>query len=202
MSFDLNAAAVAAAIAAAGLSLLTKLIERIVLSRVRGSRIATNSFRTANASQDPLEAAVERVRDAAAALSRQKTIARANRWMSGFLVVGQYIVGGLLASSFVQQSLSKETVGGLGVLVLLSSLIYQHFRPDIQLRGASGRVLRLTSLIRSSQDDLVAMKAVSSGAPTIDAFRKRISDALTDIEVSELQDLTVRTTQPVDTTKA
>lgn len=121
MSFDLNVAVAASAIAAAVLSILTKLAERILLFRWRPRRLAINSYRTANCAIDPLEPALERLRDARAALDRQKTIARTNKRMSIFLITGQYIVGGLLASSFIQQSLAKETVGALGVVVLLSS---------------------------------------------------------------------------------
>jgi hypothetical protein len=108
--------------------------------------------------------------------------------MSGLLIIGQYIVGGLLASSFVQQSLSPALVGALGVLVLLSSLIYQHFRPDIRLRGALGRALRLEALSREAEDDLFAIEAHDPSALTIFAFRKKISRALTEIAESELRD--------------
>lgn len=98
----------------------------------------------------------------------------------------------MLASSFVQQSLDRGIVGILGILVLISSLIHQHFRPDIQLRGALGRSHRLRALIRQAEDDLYAMQSKASGAPTVDEFRRRISSALSEIESSELHDLAIR----------
>ncbi|HYJ03681.1 MAG TPA: hypothetical protein VEX43_00990 [Chthoniobacterales bacterium] len=201
MAFDFNAAATAAAITAAGLSVLTKVFERIVLSRRRPLRFAINSYRTANAAPQALEPALERLEDAKDALARQKAIASANRWMSTFLITGQYIVGGLLASSFIQQSLAKEIVGALGVVVLLSSLIYQRFRPDMRFRGASRRVYRLTALIRSAEDDLVRMRSGIANPSEIDAFRKKISDTLSEVEMWELQDLLEQTGQSPDTTK-
>jgi hypothetical protein len=141
---------------------------------------------------DPLQPAFERLKEVQAALARQQSVARTNRWMSRLLTVGQYIIGGLLASSFVQQSLSREMVGALGLLVLISSLIYQHFRPDIQLRGAMGRSLRLRALMRQADDDLYAMRASSPGAPSVADFRRKISATLSDIEESEFQDVTAR----------
>ena len=134
----------------------------------------------------------QRVHDVQTALLRQQSLARANRWMSGLLTVGQYIIGGLLASSFVQQSLSREMVGGMGLLVLLSSLIYQHFRPDIQLRGAMGRSLRLRALLRQVEDDIYAFQTGAPSPQSVADFRRRISSALSEIEASELQDVNTR----------
>ena len=122
--------------------------------------------------------------------------------MSALLTIGQYIIGGLLASSFVQQSLRPDLVGVLGLLVLISSLIYQHFRPDIQLRGAMSRSLRLRALIRSVEDDIYAIRSNSSNAPTVEAVRRRISEALSAIEASELQDLQTRESPPNEDSKA
>ncbi|MFL6527935.1 MAG: hypothetical protein ACJ8IQ_07555 [Chthoniobacterales bacterium] len=95
--------------------------------------IAANSIEVV---RDPLQPARDRLQDARDALERQQRLASANRWTSRLLTFGQYIIGGLLASSFVQQALSREFVGVLGLLVLVSSLLYQHFRPDIALRGS------------------------------------------------------------------
>jgi hypothetical protein len=142
--------------------------------------------------QDALQPALDRLEEVRAALSRQQFLAATNRWVNRLLTVGQYIIGGLLASSFVQQSLSREMVGALGLLVLISSLIYQHFRPDLQLREAMGRSLRLRSLVRQADDDIYAMRSGSSNAPSVADFRRKISTALTDIEASEYQDLTAR----------
>jgi len=152
--------------------------------------------------EDIVGPACERLADAKGALERQTSLARTNRWMSALLTIGQYIIGGLLASSFVQQSLRPDLVGVLGLLVLISSLIYQHFRPDIQLRGAMSRSLRLRALIRSVEDDIYAIRSNSSNAPTVEAVRRRISEALSAIEASELQDLQTRESPPNEDSKA
>jgi predicted benzoate:H+ symporter BenE len=61
--------------------------------------------------ENPLGPPLERLAEAKAALVHQESVALTNRWTSRLLTVGQYIIGGLLASSLVQQSLSRELVG-------------------------------------------------------------------------------------------
>ena len=168
---------------------LAAIIKNLAATRMRAVRTANSAPRPS--SPDPFQPALDRLNDVRRALDRQKSFSRTNRWTSGSLTFGQYIIGGLLASSFVQQSLNKELVGVLGLLVLVSSLMYQHFRPDIQLRGALGRAHRLRALIRQSEDDLYSMQSQAPNAPNIDDFRRRLSTALSEIEASELQDITI-----------
>lgn len=73
-----------------------------------------------------------RLADTRRALDRQESLAKWNSRAAASLTFGQYIVGGVLASSFVQESLTPQVVGLLGVLVLISSLIHQRYRPDLQ----------------------------------------------------------------------
>jgi len=194
MSLELlNISAVALAATSTVVAALIKTFaERIAERRFRIVAAPFANEAAPTVTEDPLQPALDRLDEVYAALTRQQAAARTNRWMSRFLTVGQYIIGGLLASSFVQQSLSREVVGALGLLVLLSSLIYQHFRPDIQLRGAMSRSMRLRALIREANDDIYAMRSKSQGAPTIDQFRRKISSVLSGIESSEYQDLTAR----------
>ena len=74
------------------------------------------------------------------------------RWSSisaNLLVRGQYVVRGLLASSFVKESLSSpKLVGFLGVLVLLASLIKQYFHPEISTENARRKATKLKAMIR------------------------------------------------------
>jgi hypothetical protein len=183
-----------AAVLAAGSTVVATLIKAWAARPRRAIAVNSAPIYLANerVERDPLQGARDRLEDAKLALERQKAVARTNRWTSGLLTFGQYVIGGLLASSFVQQSLSKELVGALGVLVLVSSLIYQHFRPDIQLRGSLGRAFRLQTLIRQAEDDLYAMESQSPNAPSVDQFRRTISTALSEIESSELQDISIR----------
>ena len=75
-----------------------------------------------------------RLNEARELLGRQESSAKWNRRANGSLTFGQYILGGVLATSFVQVSLSAQGVSLLGVLVLISSLVHQTYRPDLQAR--------------------------------------------------------------------
>jgi hypothetical protein len=138
---------------------------------------------------DPLLPARERLWDAKTALLRQEAVAKTNRLTSALLIVGQYIIGGLLASSFIQESLSRQLVGVLGLLVLFSSLVYQHFRPDLQLRGALQRAVKLKTLIRDVEDWFSGIEKGIPTAPSVHEVRTKISKALNEIESAETQDV-------------
>jgi len=135
---------------------------------------------------DPTEDS--RLSEAKRELERQESIARWNGRADGSLVFGQYIIGGVLASSFVQQSLSPQVIGVLGVLVLLSSLIRQRYRADLQAQGARHRTVSLRTLIREVEDDLFALKNGHDGAPSIYLIRQKVSTTLSKIEEAELAD--------------
>ena len=81
------------------------------------------------------------------------------RVASACLVIGQFIVGGLLASSFVIKSLNELIIGLLGLVVLASSLVQQHFRPDYLHKVAAEKSRRLNSLRRRLEDERVAVVA-------------------------------------------
>ena len=131
-----------------------------------------------------------RLAEARYALGRQETSARWNKWSMHSLVFGQYIVGGVLATSFIQSALSKETVGVLGLLVLVSSLIHQRFRPDLQYRNAKERASLLRVLIRKAEDEIYAIRSSHPDAKTVRIVRQMVSDGLSKIEALELADVT------------
>ena len=122
------------------------------------------------------------------ARSRQEKLERQFRWQGGALNFTQYIVGAVLATAFIQEQLSSSTVGFLGVLVLISSLISQRLQPEILQRGARYRVSRLSSLMRDARNDLAFYKAGVSGVPTIDELARTLSEGLKDVDRLELED--------------
>src|SRR4051812_19736336 len=80
-----------------------------------------------------------RIREVKDAIDRQEGVARWSGRTSALLLFSQVVIGGVLATSFAQSELDKRIVGVLGVLVLVSSLIHQQFRPDLKQRGARRR---------------------------------------------------------------
>lgn len=129
-----------------------------------------------------------RLSDARQALVEQKSAAKWNSRTVNSLTFGQYIIGGVLATSFVQSSLSATGTGFLGVLVLVSSLIHQRYRPDVKAKNGYDRAARLKQLIRDAEDIVFDLKR-QQDAQNITKVRQLISKGLADIERSELNDL-------------
>ena len=95
--------------------------------------------------------------------AKKRTSATAFTWSARFLTFGQYIIGGVLASSFVQQKTSPQVIGVFGVLVLLASLITQHYHPELSAQTSSREAEQLGALIRESEDRIVVIEATMTG---------------------------------------
>lgn len=117
-----------------------------------------------------------------------KTSAKTAKISSNLLTVGQYVVGGVLASSFVQEALTPKLVGALGVLVLVASLVKQQFHPDLTAADSGRKALQFKALIRTSEDQLVTLDAkIAAGENHTDALitlLNRITETLNEIETS------------------
>lgn len=124
----------------------------------------------------------QRLAEAQLAVKAQDAKAARNRIASTLLTFGQTVIGGVLATSFVQESLSRAMVGTLGVLVLLSSLIHQRYRPDLKTDDARERSYRLRVLIRAIENDLAAVEAGRDTAPPIDKILKRLTTGINEVE--------------------
>jgi hypothetical protein len=129
-----------------------------------------------------------RLQEARNLLRGQQITAGFAKWTGIFLVLGQFIIGGLLASSFIQQNLPHEMVGALGVVVLVSSLLSQYFRPDVQRRNAMVRIVRLKAAIREAEDSLTALSAGEAGAPSLSQIQRKLSLEMAEIEALEIED--------------
>jgi len=119
---------------------------------------------------------------------RHRNISLWNNAAANLLVIGQYIVGGALASSVVQTNLNAAVTGMLGLVVLLSSLISNRFRPDLRASQAKRRLYEIKKLEREIEDLLFASKNGASTALPIGKIRERASQGLADIESREIED--------------
>lgn len=129
---------------------------------------------------------IDEIRDA---LERNESVARWAGRSNGLLIFGQVVIGGVLATSFVQSQLDRSTVSLLGVLVLISSLIHQQFRPDLKLRGARRRVTKLTHLLREAEDGVFEIQQKTPSAPSIEGLRRRVTQQLSQIEQTEVEEM-------------
>lgn len=96
-----------------------------------------------------------RLNEARDSLVQLRWQVRLNGLVNGFLVFGQYVIGGILTTSFVQETLDKQAVGALGVLVLLATLLHQSYRPDIKARAAGAKSRYLRWLMRKAENDRI-----------------------------------------------
>ena len=136
----------------------------------------------------------KRLKELKTYLEAQESIEKTNRWSGGFLTVGQYIVGGVLATSFIQETLSGQIIGFLGVLVLVSQIVHQRFRPDLRAASARSRVVRLKRMLRSAHDqiDRVRIEHFEESPERLIAENKiasLISAQISEVEETEQQEL-------------
>jgi hypothetical protein len=135
-----------------------------------------------------------RIREAATSCEQQLSVKKWSKMAANFLTIAQYIIGGVLASSFVQQSLTPKWVGVLGVLVLIASLFKQQFHPEINADDAQKKAFKLRALIRSSEDQVAILDAkIATGQDHTDAMialLTHITQRLTEIEDPEVNEST------------
>lgn len=142
------------------------------------------------------DAVEQRLQEVRQALKKYQTAATTHRVANSLLAFSQFVVGGLLASSFLQDTLSKQLVGALGLLVLFSSLVRQHYRPEVQFLGARKRAARLKSAIREAEDARFARIEGAADVPTDYEIRRRLSDELAAAESAEVDDLSTTFASP------
>lgn len=142
-----------------------------------------------------------RLTDARNELIRQEASAKWNGRSATSLAVSQYVVGGTLATSFIQSTLPESAIGFLGLVVLLSSIIYQRFRPDLRMSAARRRVAVMKAVIRRAEDGLYAIRESLPNAPTYQAIRNEVTNALIQVEHSELEENFLPIPAPVDKPK-
>ena len=192
MDTQLILAIVAGAAAAAG-AIISLLQPRITGIRFAGLEL---ELRPGKPTTDPQEQT--RLIEAREELKRQQSTATWTSRAAGFLTLNRYLVGAVLATSFVQQALSKELIGFLGVLVVAASVLQQQFRPDARSSDARRRAARLRRLIRSVEDDLHELTSGDQGAPSIADMRRRVSAGLSAIEEAEVLDAEGEAVQGAD----
>jgi hypothetical protein len=135
------------------------------------------------------ERVVIRIAEVRGSYKSELSAQRWSRWSSNLLTVAQVVIGGVLASSFIQESLSRKWVGGLGLLVLVSSLFKQSFHPELEAEKARKKAILLQALIRSSEDSMAILDAkIAAGQDHSDAMialMTLVTQRLSEIENSE-----------------
>lgn len=91
-----------------------------------------------------------------------------------------------MTTAFIQKSLSPQIIGIFGLIVLISSLVNQHYRPAANAREASLKAAELSRIIRETEDRMVAIETSRKDYddPTdLLALTTRISDVLASVDM-------------------
>lgn len=166
----------------AGVAVITALLSAVTAAV--GRRIGSKS------AGEPKEASRDykseiRLTLVGALLAREVARRKVFSLASGLLIFSQFVVGGVLASSFVIRALGENLIGLFGLVVLLSSLINQQFRPDLLRRTSCDKLRRLRSLKRKLEDELyIATRGEIADAELI-RLRLYTTNALEQIEEEE-----------------
>jgi hypothetical protein len=111
-----------------------------------------------------------------------------NGYIKRVLLIGQYVIGALLTSAFVQRSLPSDIVGGAGLLVLVCSTWNERFRPDLKEKGAKKRAQQLRDLRRAVDNGVSQLRSGLQGAPSAPDILEQIRQTLKVVENSELEE--------------
>jgi hypothetical protein len=121
---------------------------------------------------------------------RQESTVRWSQIASRTLTFGQYIIGAMLTTSLVQNSLSKTWISIFGLLVILCSATKQHFHVDENAQASDARAKRLRALVRYAQDQIAILEIRSTmGEDRSDAFVELLNDMTKSLNQIESVDM-------------
>lgn len=149
--------------------------DKVVIAVSDGTRIARDHVKL-------------RLKQIDTAKNKEQRLSRAFTWSSNLLTFAQYVVGGVLATSFIQQKLSPNLIGFFGLIVLVSSIIKQHYHPEVKAKVASQKAAKLQTLIRDSEDKIAALHADGNTDPKeFLTIASQISAALAKIDHADAE---------------
>lgn len=152
----------------------------------RGLTMMANSRMPTQPALKPDPREETRLEEAQEKLQTHINTAKWTKRTSNFLVVSQYAVGATLTTSFVQSNSQSWITGVLGLVVLLASVIYTRFRPDLRMASANRRVAILSAAIRKAEDGVFALKKRIKGSPKLIEIRRELTEVLNQVDHSEL----------------
>jgi hypothetical protein len=160
------------------------------LELLSGSTISSAEGATRRGGMDtPLPDAVSqlistRLQETRAMADKAKSRAHWSGFADVLLTTGDYVVGGVLTTSFAQHELPSFLVGGLGLVVLISSMAQQLFHPERIKVHAARKAAQLRKLARETEEMRLVVENAPSGKARIEIIQ-RLSQELAAIELAE-----------------
>lgn len=110
-----------------------------------------------------LNARLEEVQNA---FRREKRNTGLSNFANGLLVLGQYVVGAVLATTFTRENLNAYITGLLGLSVVITTTLHQRFRPDLSAKISASKASFLYTTIVTAQDQIEKIRKAKPDAPT------------------------------------
>ncbi|MES0879689.1 hypothetical protein [Roseibium sp. SCP14] len=160
---------------AAGISLFTMVVRQEKISRLIDFTATTDLV------------ADTRLSDLRKEFGRSQKLYRMSNVVATLLTFSQFIVGGLLAATVFHEMIPTQTISWLGILVLVSQLIHQKFRPDLLAGMARQRMSTARRFIREIEDKIYLIENEYIDAPEVFAVRVVATKALANLDEMELE---------------
>jgi len=120
-------------------------------------------------------------------LHRQARIERVGRGVVYVASIAEYVVGILLATSFIQQILPAHLTALVGLLVLTAALVRRQFHPEETTCQASRSRTRIIAALRDGEDHLAELNCAVAQAREYLALARKISQDLTLIQAAAIE---------------
>jgi hypothetical protein len=102
-----------------------------------------------------------RIAEASAAFRQAAKSAKLANRTANSLLIGQYVVGAAMTTSFVQKIFDPTYVGLFGLIVVITTALRQQFHADMRAQIASEKASQLEHLVRQSEDRVVVIETTS-----------------------------------------
>ena len=128
---------------------------------------------------------LQRLSETKQAYKNEKFKENFSQLSNGLLIFTQYVIGGLLLSSFVQQNFTSGTIGSLGVVVLAATIVNQKFRPDLNASVSKTKVSWLFSTIIRVENRLALMEQGTQSDEKYEEIINLLTDTLISVNDPE-----------------
>lgn len=109
---------------------------------------------------------------------REKRNEGLSNFANGLLVLGQYVVGAVLATTFIRENLDALITGLLGLSVVITTTLHQKFRPDLSAKISASKASFLYSTIIKVEDGIEKIRKAHPNAPAEEDIINMLSRTL------------------------
>jgi hypothetical protein len=94
------------------------------------------------------------------------------------VLVGQYVVGAILTSTFFTKVAPASLAGSIGLLVLVCTAVNQRFRPGVRQSGAVQRAQKLRVILRAANDEFARLRSSRTPGEAVEKLIQKVFDAM------------------------